>query len=82
MPIDFTVHKRLLTREEKRKIANAHKKTGCAIPEGMDYVSFMKNDIYDEFVIFKCTKCKFEDPVPDWLLNEFGGFSLLNKKIL
>ena len=23
----------------------------------MDYVSFMKNDIYDEFVIFKCTKC-------------------------
>ena len=42
MPIDFTVHKRLLTREEKRKIANAHKKTGCAIPEGMDYVSFMK----------------------------------------
>lgn len=31
--------------------------------------------------IFKCTKCKFEDPVPDWLLDEFGGFSLLNKKI-
>ena len=30
--------------------------------------------------IFKCTKCKFEDPVPDWLLDEFGGFSLLNKK--
>lgn len=30
--------------------------------------------------IFKCTKCKFEDPVPNWLLDEFGGFSLLNKK--
>ena len=30
--------------------------------------------------IFKCTKCKFEDPVPDWLLDECGGFSLLNKK--
>lgn len=30
--------------------------------------------------IFKCTKCKFEDPVPDWLLNECGGFSLLNRK--
>ncbi len=26
--------------------------------------------------IFKCCKCKFEDPVPDWLLDEFGGFSL------
>lgn len=26
--------------------------------------------------IFKCTKCKFEDPVPDWLLDECGGFSL------
>lgn len=64
MPIDFTVHKRLLTREEKRKISNAHKKTGCAIPEGMDYVSFMKNDIYDEFVIFKCTKCGDEYEVP------------------
>ena len=31
--------------------------------------------------IFKCCKCKFEYPVPDWLLGEFGGFSLLNKKI-
>jgi len=30
--------------------------------------------------IFKCTKCKFEDPVPYWLLNESGGFSLLNRK--
>ena len=30
--------------------------------------------------IFKCTKCKFEDPVPDWLLDECGGFSLLNRK--
>ena len=27
--------------------------------------------------IFKCTKCKFEDPVPDWLLDECGG---LNRK--
>lgn len=26
--------------------------------------------------IFKCTKCKFEDPVPYWLLDECGGFSL------
>lgn len=30
--------------------------------------------------IFKCTKYKFEDPVPDWLLDECGGFSLLNRK--
>ena len=26
----------------------------------MDYVSFMKNDIYDEFVIFKRTKYNVE----------------------
>lgn len=30
--------------------------------------------------IFKCTKCKFEDPIPDWFLDECGGFSLLNRK--
>ena len=27
--------------------------------------------------IFKCTKCKFEEPVPDWLLDERDGFSLI-----
>lgn len=36
----------------------------------------------DELVyIFKCTKCEYEDPVPDWLLDEFGAFSLFNKKV-
>ena len=43
------------------------------------------NDYFDDeekIFVFKCTKCKFEDPVPDWLLDEFGAFSLLNRKVL
>ena len=42
------------------------------------------NDYFDDeekIFVFKCTKCKFEDPVPDWLLDEFGAFSLLNRKV-
>ena len=48
---------------------------------------FMSNNNWQRYFgkntkifIFKCTKCKFEDPVPDWLLDECGGFSLLNKR--
>ncbi len=47
----------------------------------------MKNNYNDYFgkdtkvFIFKCSKCGFEDPVPAWLLDEFGAFSLFNKKV-
>lgn len=48
---------------------------------------FMSNNNWQRYFgkntkifIFKCTKCKFEDLVPDWLLDECGGFSLLNRK--
>lgn len=51
-------------------------------------VEFMSNNNWQSYFgkdtkvyIFKCKKCKFEDPVPDWLLEEFDGFSLLNKNI-
>lgn len=46
----------------------------------------MNNNYQDYFgkdtkvFIFKCSKCGFEDPVPNWLLDEFGAFSLFNKK--
>ena len=45
-----------------------------------------KNNLQNHFVndtkiyIFKCTKCKFEDHAPDWLLDVFV-FSLIKKKI-
>ena len=29
--------------------------------------------------VFKCTRCKYEDPVPSWLLEECGGFTPLKK---
>ncbi len=37
---------------------------------------FGKNE---KIYVFKCTRCKYEDPVPSWLLEECGGFTPLKK---
>ena len=39
------------------------------------------NDIgkNEKIYVFKCTICKYEDPVPSWLLEECGGFTPLKK---
>lgn len=63
MPIKFNTIKRLLTRDEKKQIVNAHKKMNIPLPDGYDYPSFMKADIEDEFIIMKCINCGDEHEV-------------------
>ena len=50
-------------------MVNSHQKTGIPLPDGLSYQEIMKNDMYDNFITFKCLDCgKTEELEEDFII--------------
>ena len=59
----YKINKIKLTDEQKRERAEFYNEYNAAFMPPVDVEEFIKRDIYDESVTFKCRKCGFENEI-------------------
>lgn len=67
----FSTTKRFLSRDEKKKIVNSHKKMNLPLPNNHTYQSFMNSDIENEFVTMICEKCLDKEEIELDFINAY-----------
>lgn len=63
----YSTIKRLLTLEEKQERIDFAKEWGEL---DIDEESFLRSDIYDEYVLMKCVSCDYEEKVEIDIIDE------------
>ena len=64
MALKFKVYRKLISREEKIERANDYNEFNGFKKNELGYINpekFAEQDIYDEFIDFKCSSCGYEE---------------------
>lgn len=85
MALKFKVYKKLISREEKIERANDYNEFNGFKKNELGYINpekFAEQDIYDEFIDFKCSSCGHEETLEGDIVfelfdEEFEEYPLL-----